>query len=146
MLQATSQKKIIFNKYYLIIYLSQFPDAANSAPIKFHTATDPIHTRANHHNCTTFKVEIIFTRIVSHIQVVCKGRVLCSYCVNLLHKRGEAIMLTNLANCNFSAENKEMMFNSTPVLRVRRSSIFQLVQISSKKFTPKKLLFACRAR
>ena len=100
------------NAIKTIIYLSQFPDTANSTPIKLHTTADPVHTGANHHTSAAFKVNIILACIISQVQVVCEGGVLCGYCVDLLYKWSEAIMLTNLPYCNFSAGNQDMRLSS----------------------------------
>ena len=86
--------------------LPEFSDTSHSTPIKLHTAANPIHSRSNHHAGAPFKVNVILTCIVRKVQVICKRRVFCGYCVNLLYKWRQSKMLTNFSHCNFSAENQ----------------------------------------
>jgi hypothetical protein len=70
-------------------HLSQLSDAANSTPIKLHTASNAINARSKHHCEVAWECQIILHSIVCQEEIVGESRPLSSHSVNLLDAREE---------------------------------------------------------
>lgn len=68
-------------------YLPELRDAPDGTPIKFHTAANAVHTRADDHDVLIVEEQVVLCTVVGQVQVVCVGGPFSGHRVNLLHYR-----------------------------------------------------------